>query len=165
MSSIVKFLRLQSEWFLQYFGLSYWTKTGRGHRLDMVTYHTLIFKILNKKNVEGQKDGGGVHFVLVFFGGGGLEGHFFGGGIIFLFSPPPPPQKKCGLQEKTIRPPPKKKICPPPPKHLLLYCNCITEDSIKRNLWFIQEANVTLYEVNNFLSINLVLKVLDFEEK
>ena len=91
------------------------SQTGRGHRLDMVTDLTLIFKILNKKNVEGQKDGvffgGGVHFVFGFFLGGkgdflrpppkkkflGKKNFyfFFGGG-----GPPPPPQKKIWTPPK-----------------------------------------------------------------
>ena len=31
------------------------SQTGRGHRLDMVTDLTLIFKILNKKNLDPKK--------------------------------------------------------------------------------------------------------------
>ena len=90
-----------------------------GHRLDMDTDLTLIFKILNKKNVEGQKDGfffggGGGPFCFCFFWGERgifLEGQniFFGGG-----------EKKFPPQKKNVEPPPKKKnsplqkkICPP----------------------------------------------------
>ena len=62
----------------KYFVHEVLSQTGRGHRLDMVTDLTLIFKILNKKNVEGKKDGfffwGGGPFCFCFFGG---EGGFF----------------------------------------------------------------------------------------
>ena len=102
-----------------------WSQTGRGHRLDMVTDLTLIFKILNKKNVEGKKDG----FLYFFSGGGSILFLFFWGGGIFLEGQIPPPKKK-------YESPPKKN-----PISLTLQVlhsfNCITEDCrLPRSAYF-----------------------------